>query len=337
MKKILLLSIVGILLLSGVKAVDITEKENENAIDITESLSFSTPAVKEVVQYVTVQIQETTHTLSDSGKPEMPMVTYSVDIPFGAKNIKITYMPSNEYELDLTEKIRPTPQVVSPVFLEDITSPELIEDPDIYSSADRYPETWYDTKITCGLKANKERVTHISLYMYPAQYSPALNKIYYIKEATLEITYDPPNEKRTFDDEYDLVIIAPEKFSSSLESLVSHKNNNNVKTLLKTTKSIYNEYSGFDKPEQIKYFIKDAIETYNIQYVLLVGGLKSYIYAKDRDDCNQGSSAWHVPVRYTNIKKSGLNDPGALCDLYYADIYDGEGNFSIVNFLARAI
>jgi hypothetical protein len=49
----------------------------------------------------------------------------------------------------------------------------------------------------------------------------------------------------------------------------------------------------------------------------------------DRDDRNQGSSAWHVPVRYTNIRKSGnLYDPGALSDLYYADIYDGEGNFS---------
>jgi len=29
---------------------------------------------------------------------------------------------------------------------------------------------------------------------------------------------------------------------------------------LKTTESIYEEYSGVDKPEQIKYFIKDALE-----------------------------------------------------------------------------
>ena len=328
MKKILLLIVVGVLLLSGVKAVDLTEKENENNIEITESFSFSTPVIYEAGQYVNLQLQETTNTLKDSGKPEMPMVTYSIDLPFGVKNIKITYLPSEEFEVDLNKKIRPTPQ---PVLTEsiNIASSDLIEDPDVYLSKDRYPATWYDTKITCGLKTIKNRVTHISLYIYPVQYSPVLNKIYYIKEGTVEITYDTPEQRLTFEDEYDLVIIAPQKFSGSLQSLVTHKNSNNVDTLLKTTEAIYNEYSGYDKPEQIKYFIKDAIETYNIDYVLIVGGLKSLFYAKDRDDCNQGSKAWHVPVRYTNIKKSGsLFDPGALCDLYYADIYDGEGNFS---------
>ena len=327
MKKILPIVVIGILLLGGVQAVDITEKDTENEVDVTESFSFSNPLIEEDEQYMILQLQETDLSLMDPGKPEMPMITYSLDIPFGAKNIRITYTPSNEFELDLNKKIKPTPE---PVILErvNIGFPELIEDTDVYSSPDRYPATWYDTKITSGLKSNKDRVTHISLYMYPAQYSPALNKIYYINEATLDITYDPPNQKLTFEDEYDLVIIAPKKFSSNLQSLVSHKNSNNVKTFLKTTEEIISEYTGFDKPEQIKYFIKDAIETYNIKYVLLVGGLKSYIYAKDRDDCNQGSSAWHVPVRYTNIKKSGLNDPGALCDLYYADIYDKEGNFS---------
>ena len=325
MKKIFPVVIIGILLLSGVKAVDVIENKNE--MEINESFSFSTPIIKESEQYVSLQLQETELTLSDSGKPEIPMISYSFDLPFGSKNIKITYKPSDEYEIDLPKKIIPTPQ---PVIHESasIASTEIIEDIDIYSSGERYPATWYNEKITCGLKSNKERVTHISLYLYPIQYSPALNKIYYIKEAMLTITYDPPIQKMTYDEEYDLVIIAPQKFSSSLQSLVTHKNNNNVKTYLKTTEDIFSEYDGFDKPEEIKYFIKDAIETNNILYVLLVGGLKSRIFAKDRDDCNQGSKNWHVPVRYTNIVKTGLADPGALCDLYYADIYDSEGNFS---------
>ncbi|UCD14689.1 MAG: hypothetical protein JSW60_04510 [Thermoplasmatales archaeon] len=326
MKRKIFRIIVCMLLIST--ALPVVGSIDENDIDITESFSFSIPTIGEAEQYLTLQIQEATQTLRDSGKPEMPMATYSLDLPFGARNVEITYEPSDEFELDLTKKIKPTPQIVTPAIGEDVGSPELIENVGVYSSAERYPATWHDVKITCGLKSNKNRVTHISLYMYPVQYSPSLNKIYYIKEATLKVNYDPPNQKLTFEDEYDLLIIAPNKFSNALQRLVDHKNSNNVKTFLKTTESIYNNYSGFDKPEQIKYFIKDAIETYNINYVLLVGGLKKYFYAKDRDDCNQGSSAWHVPVRYTNIKKSGLRDPGALCDLYYADIYDGEGNFS---------
>ena len=85
------------------------------------------------------------------------------------------------------------------------------------------------------------------------------------------------NEKKTnvnyqLDEEYDMVIIAPSMFSENLQPLIVHKDVYGVKTFLKTTQEIYDEYDGRDKPEKIKYFIKDAIETNNISYVLLVGG-----------------------------------------------------------------
>jgi hypothetical protein len=63
---------------------------------------------------------------------------------------------------------------------------------------------------------------------------------------------------------------------------------------------------------------------------LLVGGLNSFIYGKPRDDHNQGTQDWHLPVRYTNLNDGPQEpyDPGFISDLYYADIYDGQGNFS---------
>jgi hypothetical protein len=108
-----------------------------------------------------------------------------------------------------------------------------------------------------------------------------------------------------------------------------------IKTILKTTKDIYNEYDGVDKPEQIKYFIKDAIETWGIKYVLIVGGLDSLILGIPRDDENQGTKDWEVPVRYNNIHDNPkyplgnktAYDPGVLCDHYYADIYKEGGDF----------
>ena len=328
MRKISIFVVIGILILSGFGAGAVLKNINNKQTEIVKEFSFSLPIIKETENYISIHLPETIHTLTKSGKPEMPIVTYSLDLPFGVKNIEITLITSDVYELDLNKKIQPTPQIVTTNFTGDSKSLELIEDKEIYSSEKRYPATWYDTKITCGLKSNNNRVTHISLYLYPVQYSPALSKMYYITEAEVKITFKVPDQKLSFEDEYDLVIIAPSKFSNSLQSLISHKNSKNVKTLLKTTEDIFNEYTGVDKPEQIKYFIKDAIETYNIKYVLIVGGLKPLLVAKDRDDSNQGSNAWHVPVRYTNIEKSGLHDPGALSDLYYADIYDGEGNFS---------
>jgi len=112
-------------------------------------------------------------------------------------------------------------------------------------------------------------------------------------------------------EEYDLVIIAPNIFSSVLQPLLDHKNSRNVRSVLKTTEDIYNDYNGRDQPEQIKYFIKDAIETWGIDYVMLVGGAEL------------------LPSRYTHIYfvYDYQIQWEFLSDLYYADIYDENDNF----------
>jgi len=129
-------------------------------------------------------------------------------------------------------------------------------------------------------------------------------------------------------DKYDMVIIAPESFSSEIQPLIHHKEDYGVQTFLKTMEEIYTEFEGRDKPEQIKYFIKDAIENYNIKYVLLVGGLKSVLWSVPRDNANHGTKGWYVPVRYTNMVEPlsyQIFDPGFVSDLYFADIYKNNG------------
>mgnify|MGYP006285230009 CR=1 FL=1 len=124
---------------------------------------------------------------------------------------------------------------------------------------------------------------------------------------------------------FDLLIISPQIFSNYLEPLVKHKNKHNIKTKLVTIEDVYDQvfWRGKDDAEKLKYFIKDAKEEWNISYVLLVGGR--------RDQSTEES--WWIPVRYTNIIR---DYPGHeqwpegdfLSDLYFADIYDSEGNFS---------
>ena len=118
----------------------------------------------------------------------------------------------------------------------------------------------------------------------------------------IDVTYDTENKKpKSRGEEFDMVIIAPQTFKSALNKLVTHKNAHGVKTFIKTTGEIYWEYKGVDKPEQIKKYIHSAIEEHNITYVLLVGGLKSKLYANPREDKNYGVAWWHVPVRYNNF------------------------------------
>ena len=126
-------------------------------------------------------------------------------------------------------------------------------------------------------------------------------------------------------EKYDLLIVAPNYFLESIEPLVEHKNKYDIKTKLVTIEDVYNQvfWRGKDKAEKLKYFIFDAKEEWNISYVLLIGG------RKDQSE----EETWWIPVRYTNIIRDypgHENHPEGdfLSDLYFADIYDLEGNFS---------
>ena len=121
-------------------------------------------------------------------------------------------------------------------------------------------------------------------------------------------------QKTMMSTDYDMVIIAPETFSASIQPLITHKNSHGINTFLKTTEEIYSTYDGRDNAEQIKYFIKDAIETSGIQYVLFVGGHKGQLFS------------WYVPVRIVHLA-DGARYTEYVSDLYYADIYKEDGSF----------
>jgi hypothetical protein len=225
-------------------------------------------------------------------------------------------------EIQLSGKILPCPDS-TPHQLTKITAKtvNIIEDEEIYSSSDFFPDVWYSYSIRCGLNNVDIPTTFVTINVYPIRYSPINNRLSIVNNIEIDIKYNEPVYKK-IDlnlEEYDLVIIAPSAFENELQTFVEHKNKYGMETFLKTTEEIYGSYPGRDKPEKIKYFIKDVKETYDVKYVLLVGGLKSYLYAKDRDDINQGSKHWYVPVRYANIRHS--DEKSCISDLYYGDIY----------------
>ncbi len=117
-------------------------------------------------------------------------------------------------------------------------------------------------------------------------------------------------------DEYDMAIIAPDQFSDEIQPLINHKESYGITTILETVETIYDEYQGRDEAEKIKYFIKDALETWTVKYVLLIGGRKGLSYE------------WYVPVRYVHLDDNVFRYPMYLTDLYFADIYDSDGQFS---------
>ena len=96
-----------------------------------------------------------------------------------------------------------------------------------------------------------------------------------------------PSKPQKKIDSYDLLILTPQIFMDELQPLVDHKNQHQLHTIMIPLHEIYDESPGRDHSEKIKYYIKNALESWGIQYVLLIGG-KEPSLLKEK---------WFLPVR----------------------------------------
>ena len=309
MKKTLPLLVVGILVLSGLGAVGGTEDEKE--IFESKIIYFSQPVIHEKEDYTTIDLAEATSNSWEKDKPTLPVVTKVYTFPFGTRVDNVDVSFSDVIEKKISKLIRPAPelQIESTVYISDnIVDPETVM---TYSDIEIYPENRYGYRIGAGLK-DEENVVYLSVHLYPVQYHPKDNTIYYSKSATIDVKYTPPEKLVTFPDEYDLLIITPSQFVSALQRLVDHKNSLDlpVKTIMKTLDDIPS--TGVDEQESIKYYIRDAKENWGITYVLLVGAGV------------EGEELF--PVRMASIPSTPYENYFPS-DLYYADIYNSTGGF----------
>ncbi len=315
MKKLLPILIVGVLILSGLGAVALTNNNQKNTGIKNESIVVSKPTIEDAGNYVRMKLPESTSSILDAGKPMLPVITKVFTLPFGSKIKNVDVSFTEEHEIELSREIQPCPKALPMIAGMKVTT-ELVKDLAIYQSAELYPPKRYSYSAGVGLDG-EDHVIYLSVRCFPVRYSPAQNKIYYSENIDLEIIYELPENPMLFPDKYDLLIIAPKVFSNALQPLINHKNSFGVKTILKTVEDIYSQYNGYDKQEEIKYCIKDAIESWGISHVLLVGGMKGQKYE------------WYLPVRYTNNHAGKPLETGFISDLYYADIYKIEDNETV--------
>jgi len=329
MKKFIPIVVVSILVLSGLGAAAFStnvsvKQATMTKIESTSVLFSSQPMLLEKDGFVQIQVDGATTKLLEPDRPVLPIYVKTYQIPFRSTDIQVVCTPQDIGSLTLTKEV--IPAIVAPLsMLSERT--EYVKDPSVYVSTEFYPSNWYSYDFGAGRNENDQQVTFVKVVCYPVRYSPLNNEIAYAGGFDIQVKYiEPETQPRTLTADYDMVIIAPAKFESALQPLVTHKNGKGVVTMVKTVEDILAEYTGFDQPEQIKYFIKDAYDTMNITYVLLVGGLKSHIFAKDKDTRSAGWKAWWVPVRYVSIPEE--EDEGCLSDLYYGCLYNATGVFS---------
>jgi hypothetical protein len=305
MKKIMF----GVLLICCLVGVEATGDVSYQTRHIDRSIVLSEPQIMHSAQYTTVELEQAQDALSKTGEPVLPVVAEVFTLPLGSKVRQVFVTFSGGDEIELSQPMQPAPPPVSTIEMRPPGVP--VKNEDIYGRADLYPGQSFTYRVGTGIKGGR-RVTILTVHCYPVRYSPAQNKLFASERVDITVNYQEPAIPISFPDVYDLVIIAPGTFSTDLQPLIDHKNGRGVQTVLKTTEQIYFEYPGRDEPEKIKYFIQDAIETWGIEYVLLVGG------------------AEQVPGRYTHIYFDyDYQDYWVfLSDLYYADVYDAGVYFS---------
>ena len=307
MRKLISILAIGILIISGLGVVSL---ENSKTLDLKtekKQLVFSEPIIKDDDEFVDINLEEATTYTQEAGKPILPVVTQVFTFPFKTKINTVEVIFSEPKNMVLSKEIKPAPEPIKELQITNQIEKDIIT----YKSTELYPSISYSYNTGSGL-SNDEHVIYLAIRCYPVRYSPAENIIYYSESAEIKITYEEPTNPVVFPENYDLVIISPSEFSDTLQPLIEHKNNYGVKTTTKTTEEIYTEYTGFDEAEQIKYFIKYAIETYGVEYVLLIGGIEK------------------LPIRTTFFFQRHHNhywNETPLTDLYYADIYDENGSF----------
>ncbi|MBE3136866.1 MAG: PKD domain-containing protein [Thermoplasmata archaeon] len=309
MKKIIPLCIVVMFICSGLGAV--AQPNEENKLEKV-TLSFSQPTITNENEYVSISSDEANSFLMKQGKPMLPSYTETFTFPFGTKIKSVTVTPQNIQMQTISKDVLPTPQRVV-VGQNAKTSGEGTKN----YGTELYPSSWFEYSVGCG-RYNGELSIIVDVQIYPIKYHPKEKIIEWAKEAYVVVEYEPSasTPQPVYRDNYQLVVIGPAEYSAQIAPLITHKIGRGITSKFVSLTEIYDgtyfPATGRDNQEKIKYFIKNAIESWTTGNILLVGGSSK------------------VPVRETHVYVAGdpPDDEIFVSDLYYADIYNGTGGFS---------
>ncbi|MDD5778950.1 MAG: C25 family cysteine peptidase [Candidatus Thermoplasmatota archaeon] len=264
------------------------------------SLHFSPPVIAQEEDTVLVTVAEATDGVSQ-GQYLLPTAVHTLTFPLGTEIVSVSCRPRM-----LTSIRLPAPLAAAPgagVRTSCLPQPEPAAG---YPS----PGTWCAHRTGAGM-VDRERCTLLKIQVFPVQYHSADRSITWSSQMDITVIYRP-SVATSSGFPYDFLVLAPSIYAHALQPLVDHKNQRDIATVLVTLEDVMNgthfPVQGADQAEHIKYFIKNAVESWGITYVLAVGGSQIF------------------PVRYAHPLGSRL-----ISDLYYADLYHADGSFCTWN------
>jgi hypothetical protein len=302
-----LMIFIGLIIAPNIPTISADEQQVNDIESINYVQRFSNPTIQHFGDFININVEEANSNMIEQGGPRLPVFTKTFELPWGTKINNVNVLISEKRTKELEGKIEPVPIFRESGFSNVNQHIRMI--PEVYEDSNYYPSEWFSYKKGAGVNKNGDQVLFLSISVFPTRYLPRDDKLIYISDFKLDISYEKPIVPYSKSDVYDLVIIAPSIFTDELQPLIDHKNSNNVKTISMNLEEIYNTYTGRDNAEKIKYFIKYALEEWGIKYVLFVGDMQL------------------LPIRESHSMMFSGHGDDILSDLYFGDIYNAEYSF----------
>ncbi len=270
------------------------------------SMEFAAPSLIEKQGYLNVNVDGCRLTRS-AGRPILPYATRTLSFPLGTRISDVQVSTGDVATMELQGTPMPAPRLIS----RDGDLSSEVHEGSVYRGSEPFPSDWIRWRTSGGLQ-NGEHVTFFTLNVYPVRYHPADDAIEYIRSVDISVSYKPGAGLETGDGA-DMVVISPLTFYPAVTRLIEHKESLGITCRWAMPWQIshgrFFPAEGSDAAEQIKYFIKNAVEQWGTRYVLVMGG------------------PGRVPMRAVYTQPSADSSETFTSDLYYADIYDGSGGF----------
>ncbi|MDH7507403.1 MAG: hypothetical protein QHH15_06445, partial [Candidatus Thermoplasmatota archaeon] len=193
--KILTLLTLFLLVFTSLNVVG-SGSDNNNSITMCEKkeiISFSELTITTEDKYLVLNFNEANSYLNSPGKPLLPFYVKTYKFPIGTKIYDVECLFSDVKKEVLLSKVKPAPNPVPLISLktsiDNVDKQEKVEDVNVYSSFETYPDKWFEYNIGVGLDG-KQRVIFLTIRIYPVLYSPGEDTIYYIEDADVKITYE---------------------------------------------------------------------------------------------------------------------------------------------------
>jgi len=300
---------------------------------------FENPTIIQHGIFQTVNFQNTQ--LSGlPGEPMLPYQTVSLILPPGTVAVSIEVSEEMEQEIQGSYSLFPQ-QHVRP--LSESGPGKFIQNAEVYRQQASYPSSPLGHLTTQFLNGYGMALTTFT----PVKYNPASGQLSWFKKVTLRITTatDPTAQKALenyspsvtttkelasvaqnqemikkyparspLKSSYQILIITPEAFSNSFQSLINLYQSKGMNCQVVTTQSIGSTMPGQDLQEQIRNFIIQEYQSNGVEYILL------------------GGDAELIPYRgfYCFVQSSSVyEDYNIPSDLYYSALdgsWDSNGN-----------